>query len=139
MLWAGLVLRRTPRVMLERCGQAVAQVLLSQPGRGVLVQHVLGGSPADTRELVAHCFLLEVDGQPVRELEDVLRALDGNRDAADAGVAGKELPRRWVRLRFMDPHGQEHVRALQSDPLYFPTLELLRSGPGRWRCERRDH
>jgi len=138
LLWAGLVLRRTPRCILERCGVAAAKMLLSLgPGRGVFVQHVLGGSPADTREIGMHCFVLELAGRPVRELEDIVGILqDTAKPPGVPDAAPSQNGRRWVRLRLMDTHGQEHVRALRCDPLYFPTLDLRRVANGRWQCTR---
>lgn len=133
LIWAGLVLRATPRCILERCGESVARC-----ASGVFAQNVLGGSPADARELMAHWFLLELDGYAVQTLSDVLEILRPTHEphaAASVSVSpGASGERRWVRLRLLDLYGQEHARALQCDPLFFPTLELLRGERGRWRC-----
>eukprot|EP00927_Polykrikos_kofoidii_P002054 TRINITY_DN10789_c0_g1_i3.p1 TRINITY_DN10789_c0_g1~~TRINITY_DN10789_c0_g1_i3.p1 ORF type:complete len:1116 (+),score=170.30 TRINITY_DN10789_c0_g1_i3:393-3350(+) len=180
VVWAGLVLRRTPRCVLERCGESVAR-----RATGVYVQTILGGSPADSREFMPYCFLLEMGGHSVHELDDVFNALHklatetrgpvqtlaapvacagvsadsphGEIAIAGSSTAGCDqtevsevvggTKRPWVRVRVLDMSGQEHVAALQSDPLFFPTLELRReectggkeeAGLGtlrrRWKC-----
>lgn len=121
MIWAGVVLRHTPRCILERCGESIAQ-----RASGVFAQAVMGGSPADARDFMAHWFLVEVDGHPIQTLDDVLKALE---------PAAGAVERRWIRVRMLDLNGQEHVKALQCDPLYFPTLVLRRGEHGRWQCE----
>jgi len=123
VVWSGLVLRRTPRSILERSGDTIIKGL-----SGIFAQAVLGGSPADARDLRSFWCLLDIDGQSVQTLEDVLLVLEKIRSAA-----GSES-RPWVRLRFVDLNGQEHVGALQCDPLFFPTLELKRADAGRWQC-----
>ncbi|CAE7500633.1 NMA111 [Symbiodinium pilosum] len=120
VIWAGLVLRRTPRCILERCGTSVAP-----RAGGVFVQSVLAGSPAESRELHPHCFLMEMDGQPIRELSDVL-----HRDQIDRK---QNRHAGWVRLLLLDMNGQEHVKAIQRDTLFFPTFMLHRSAE-RWHC-----
>ncbi|CAJ1449510.1 unnamed protein product, partial [Effrenium voratum] len=62
VIWAGMVLRRTPRCILERCGPSAARA------GGVFVQNLLAGSPAESREMHPHCFLMEMNGVPVRAL-----------------------------------------------------------------------
>eukprot|EP00929_Paragymnodinium_shiwhaense_P111730 TRINITY_DN80019_c0_g1_i1.p1 TRINITY_DN80019_c0_g1~~TRINITY_DN80019_c0_g1_i1.p1 ORF type:complete len:1041 (-),score=242.99 TRINITY_DN80019_c0_g1_i1:86-3208(-) len=126
LIWSGLCLRPTPRCILERCGESVAS-----RATGVFAQNVIGGSPADARDFLVHWFMLELDGRPIKNLEDVLEAIRARE--ARGNDTGE---RSWVHLRFMDFYGQEHVAALQPDPLFFPTLEL-RPGEGgrRWTCQ----
>ncbi|CAE8631252.1 unnamed protein product, partial [Polarella glacialis] len=134
VIWAGLVLRRTPRCILERCGESVAP-----RAGGVFVQTVVGGSPADTREIHPYCFLMEIDGHPIRQLSDVLQHGHISAAAPQAGEGSPSCQSRgaWVRLQLLDMNGQEHVRAIQHDPLFFPTLDLWRNGSGRWQCTQR--
>ncbi|CAJ1407712.1 unnamed protein product [Effrenium voratum] len=121
VIWAGMVLRRTPRCILERCGPSAARA------GGVFVQNLLAGSPAESREMHPHCFLMEMNGVPVRALSDVLQ-----HDQCEKQKAGeKRAP--WVRLLLLDMNGQEQVRAVQPDFLFFPTLVLQRSS-GMWHC-----
>jgi len=110
---------------LERCGPSV----VAKAG-GVFVQHVLGGSPADFQELAPHCFLKEMDGRPMHHLSDVLQHSIDSRDKARSSSTRGD----WVRLLFLDLTGKEHVRAVQPDLLFFPTLDLSRCGTGRWQC-----
>ena len=101
------------RCILERCGESVAP-----RAGGVFVQCVLAGSPAETRSIHQHCFLQEMNGQEVQSLGDVLSF-------------GCETP--YVRLLLLDMNGQEQVRAIKPDPLFFPTLHLQRTS-GLWSC-----
>ncbi|CAE7869054.1 unnamed protein product [Symbiodinium sp. KB8] len=119
VIWAGMVLRKTPRCILERCGASIAP-----RAGGVFVQSILNGSPAESREFAPYCFLMEMDGQPIRQLSDVLLHGQLDRNGPAHG---------WVRLLLLDMNGQEQVRAVQRDPLFFPTMTLHRS-PQCWRC-----
>lgn len=112
--WAGIILRRTPRCALERCGENICR-----EDRAVFAQAILGVSPADGREFMTHWFLLDIDGHPIKALEDVLRVLESMRLEQQASG-----DRRWVRIRLVDLDGREHVKAIQCDPLFWPTLEL---------------
>lgn len=127
VLWAGLVLRRTPRCMLERCPDIAKTV------GGVFLQIVLAGGPGDGRDIPSYCFLMEMDSQPVETLSDLL-SLSARMEAAEAAAGDG---RHWVRLRLMNMHGKEFVKALKTDPLFFPTLHLRRQGLGRWEMNRR--
>eukprot|EP00435_Cladocopium_sp_Y103_P042382 s1077_g11.t1 len=122
VIWSGMVLRRTPRCILERCGESVAP-----RAGGVFVQCVLAGSPAETRSLHPHCFLMEMNGKPVNTLSDVL--LGGQSEKK-----GSEKRAPYARLLLLDMNGQEHVRAIQPDSLFFPTLHLHRNSLGQWSC-----
>ena len=74
--------RTLPRCILERCGASIAP-----RAGGVFVQSILNGSPAESREFAPwdtqeildqsvrekpqdarYCFLMEMDGQPIRQL-----------------------------------------------------------------------
>jgi len=126
LVWAGIVLRATPRCILERCGDSIAE-----RASGVFSQAIMGGSPADARDFGAFWFLTEIEGLPIQKLDDVLAALQSTKDSQSTAS-----DRRWVRVRFLDLNGQEHVKALQCDPLFFPTLVLHRSSEsGLWTCE----
>jgi len=137
VIWAGLVLRRTPRCILERCDQTVAHL-----ADDVFVQNLLSGSPAEARGIAPHCFLLELHGQPISGLDDVMAALRTQQEishsSASSGVNSQQVStdqgRSWARIRVLDLHGQEHICALQGDSLFFPTLDLHRVEGGRWRC-----
>jgi len=137
VIWAGLVLRRTPRCILERCDQTVAHL-----ADDVFVQNLLSGSPAEARGIAPHCFLLELHGQPISGLDDVMAALRRQQEishsSASSGVNSQQVStdqgRSWARIRVLDLHGQEHICALQGDSLFFPTLDLHRVEGGRWRC-----
>jgi len=134
IMWAGFVLRSPPRCVFDRCGSNVVQHFKKHPGSGVFVQRILAGSPAESRELVPQCFLIEIDGVVVHGLEDVLTALKGGAAASQGEPTPVDAERRWVRLRLMDLFGGEHARALQCDTLFFPTLDLQRAASG-WQCQ----
>lgn len=125
LVWAGIVLRATPRCILERCGDSIAE-----RASGVFAQAIMGGSPADARDFMSFWFLSDIEGVPIKRLDDVLAALQATRKSETSASE-----RRWVRVRFLDLNGQEHVKALQCDPLFFPTLVLHRStDTNLWTC-----
>eukprot|EP00434_Breviolum_minutum_P025087 symbB.v1.2.022161.t1/scaffold1954.1/size95041/4 len=121
-----MVLRRTPRCILERCGESVAP-----RAGGVFVQSTLAGSPAETRSIHPHCFLMEMNGKPVHSLSDVLTF-----GQSDKKMSEKRAP--YVRLLLLDMNGQEHVKAIQPDLLFFPTMNLQRSSLGHWSCAQKN-
>eukprot|EP00933_Yihiella_yeosuensis_P014079 TRINITY_DN12758_c0_g3_i1.p1 TRINITY_DN12758_c0_g3~~TRINITY_DN12758_c0_g3_i1.p1 ORF type:complete len:686 (+),score=123.77 TRINITY_DN12758_c0_g3_i1:291-2060(+) len=129
LIWAGLVLRRTPRCILERCGESVAPL-----AGGVFIQTILGGSPADTCHIHPHCFLMEMDGHPIRDLADVVKytPVDGQQSDQKPSRHGP-----WIRIQLLDMNGQEHVKAIQRDTLFHPTLHLRSSPTGRWTCHQK--
>lgn len=124
LLWAGIVLRETPRCILERCGEAVAA-----RASGIFAQAIMGGSPADNRDLISFWFMIELNDQPVKTMQDVLEVLEST-------MGNKMGERYWMRLRALDLNGQEHVRAIQCDPLFFPTLFLHKDNDNQWTCRR---
>ena len=126
VIWSGMVLRRTPRCILERCGESVAP-----RAGGVFVQSTLAGSPAETRSIHPHCFLMEMNGKPVHSLSDVLTF-----GQSDKKMSEKRAP--YVRLLLLDMNGQEHVKAIQPDLLFFPTMNLQRSSLGHWSCAQKN-
>jgi len=117
VIWAGLLMRSTPRCILDRCsGNGNEKVA------PVFIQAVVAGSPADSRGFCAFWFLMDIDGKPISSLDDVMSV-----------VVPMQSERRWVRLRQLDLHGQEHLVALQCDPVFFPILDLSRLD-GCWQC-----
>jgi len=120
LIWAGLVIRRTPRCIVERCGDTIASLANS-----IFIQNVLTGSPADARDLVPQCFVLEINGQPLQEFDDVQGVLASQHEQDTVEPS-------WVCLRVMDLCGQEHIYAIQDDPLFWPTLDLRRGPDGDW-------
>jgi hypothetical protein len=123
--WAGIVLRRAPRCALERGGEAFAHM-----DGSVFAQATLGGSPADGREIMSQWFLLDIDGHPIKSLDDVVQVLESMKKEPQVS---SQRDRRWVRIRFTDLDGREHIKALQSDNLFWPTLELRRGDSVRWK------
>jgi len=127
LIWAGLVIRQTPRCIIERCGDAIAHL-----ASGIFVQNVLTGSPADTRDLIPQCFVLEINGQPLQELDELRDALSRHARSVACQSTQDTEETSWVRLRVMDLCGQEHVYALRDDSLFWPTLDLRRGPDGDW-------
>ncbi|CAE8581024.1 unnamed protein product [Polarella glacialis] len=125
LLFNGLVLRATPRAIAERGGPALPN---SQPGQGLYFWYVFPGSPADTFELAAPGWLVQVDSEPTPSIDRLLELLR----------SGKFHGREWLRCHIMDSEGRPTVRALKPDQLFWPTVELTRRAddavcsPGRW-------
>jgi len=127
LIWAGLIIRQTPRCIVESCGDHIARL-----ASGVFVQNVLTGSPSDARDLVPQCFVLEINGQPVQKLDDMRDALGKHASLVTSQHEQGTVETSWVRLRVMDRCGQEHIYAIQDDPLFWPTLDLRRGTDGDW-------
>ncbi|MBK7947241.1 MAG: trypsin-like peptidase domain-containing protein [Deltaproteobacteria bacterium] len=109
VLWAGALL------------QAPHPVLAAQyriPPGGVYVSRHWFGSPATRYRLEATHRIVEVDGQPVADLDGFLALVADKRDG-DA-----------VRLETLDLDGRPAVLTLKLDLEYWPTYELLRSAQG---------
>jgi S1-C subfamily serine protease len=109
VLWAGALL------------QAPHPVLAAQyriPPGGVYVSRHWFGSPATRYRLEATHRIVEVDGQPVADLDGFLALVADKRD----GEA--------VRLETLDLDGRPAVLTLKLDLEYWPTYELLRTAQG---------
>lgn len=110
VLWGGALL------------QAAHPALSSQygiPSGGVYVSRHWFGSPSTRYGLEATSRIVQVDGQPVADLEGFL-----------AAVAGKD-DREAVRLETLDLDGKPGVITLKLDLEYWPTYELRRRD-GQW-------
>jgi len=79
--------------------------------------------------MIPFSFLMDLGGTPIQDLGDVLRAV-----ATPAAGGRGPMERSWVRLRLLDLYGNEHVRAICIDPLFFPTLDLRQADAGGWEC-----
>eukprot|EP00747_Dinoflagellata_sp_TGD_P214181 gnl/TRDRNA2_/TRDRNA2_87073_c0_seq1.p1 gnl/TRDRNA2_/TRDRNA2_87073_c0~~gnl/TRDRNA2_/TRDRNA2_87073_c0_seq1.p1 ORF type:complete len:171 (+),score=32.02 gnl/TRDRNA2_/TRDRNA2_87073_c0_seq1:400-912(+) len=132
-VWHGLVCVATPRAMLraallpaallaESRGEQRASERPAIPSIGVYAVRVCYGSPAQAGELKAQVWILEVDGCPVRCLDDLPRAAP-----AAAGALGADL-----RVRMVDHCGRESMETLRPDDLFWPASELRRGEDGRW-------
>jgi len=109
VLWAGALL------------QAPHPVLAAQyriPPGGVYVSRHWFGSPATRYRLEATRRIVEVDGQPVADLDAFLARVAGKRD----GEA--------VRLETLDLDGKPAVITLKLDLEYWPTYELRHAEQG---------
>lgn len=109
VLWAGALLQ-TPH-----------PVLWSQhrvPSGGVYVSRHWFGSPSTRYALEATRRIVEVDGQPVSDLDGFLALVAEKRD----GEA--------VRLETVDLDGRPAVITLKLDLEYWPTTELVRTPQG---------
>lgn len=110
----GVVLRSTPRAVAERGGPLLPH---TRPGEGLYFWHVFPGSPADTFGIKAPGWLVQVDDVELLSIDALLTAIR----------AGKFRGREWLRCRTMDSEGRPIVRALQPDPVFWPTVELTRT------------
>ncbi len=110
VLWAGALLQAPHPALSAQYGI---------PRGGVYVSRHWYGSPATRYRLEATSRIVEVDGQPVADLDEFL-----------AAVATK-LDRAAVRLDTVDLDGKPDVITLKVDLEYWPTYELRRH-EGAW-------
>jgi len=131
LLWHGLLLQETPRIVHESSSSAAAP-------SGVYICQTSLGSPADADNVVGD-FLVSVDGEPTPNLDAVLR-LSGDRDSAapaspdSIGSSSSSTDRRRLRLECADFTGRRFVSMLEPDPLFWPTTEISQDQKGRWNC-----
>jgi S1-C subfamily serine protease len=108
--WAGAVLHKPHRAMAAQRG-------ISR--RGVFVSDFSYGSPASRYGLNPGLRIIEVDSQPVNNLDDFLAAVEGREH------------RGAVRLRLKEWDGSTEVVTLKLDTAFWPTMEIVRRD-GRW-------
>ncbi|MGH8175279.1 MAG: trypsin-like peptidase domain-containing protein [Steroidobacter sp.] len=111
LVWAGAVLQRPHRALAAQRG--------IEP-EGVFVAYFSYGSPATRYQLWAGRRIVEVDGQPVPDLDAFIRAVTGKED------------RTSLRLRTVTWNGSVEVITLKLDKRYWPAYELQRTAQG-WR------
>eukprot|EP00928_Gymnodinium_smaydae_P012547 TRINITY_DN14545_c0_g9_i1.p1 TRINITY_DN14545_c0_g9~~TRINITY_DN14545_c0_g9_i1.p1 ORF type:complete len:1031 (-),score=181.43 TRINITY_DN14545_c0_g9_i1:141-3233(-) len=120
LCWNGLMLEETPRSVREY-GAVPA---------GVHISDMLLGSPGEADAIEGE-FLLAVGGTPTPTL-DALLATD--RKQAEASGDAAASARCHVRVETADMSGRRFVKALEPDPLYWPTTELALNSNGKWSC-----
>lgn len=111
LLWAGALLQTPHPSIAEQYGVA--------PG-GVYVSRHWFGSPSTRYRLDATHRIVEVDGQPVADLDAFLAVTQTKKD------------RDPVRVKTMSLDGKPAVLSLKLDLEYWPTQEL-RKIDGQWR------
>jgi S1-C subfamily serine protease len=111
VLWSGALLQAPHMALSAQYGMP--------RGGGVYVSRHWFGSPATRYQLDATSRIVEVDGQPVSNLDEFLTAVASRRD------------RDAVRLKTLDLDGKPKVITLKLDLEYWPTYELRRSN-GIW-------
>lgn len=117
VLWAGALLQPPHPALAAQYGI---------PRGGVYVSRHWYGSPSTRYGLEATSRIVEVDGQPVRDLDELLALVADKPDRAA------------VRLETLDLDGKPDVITLKLDLEYWPTYELRRNA-GVWeRVERGD-
>lgn len=101
--WCGALLQAPYRALLD----------VSYHFGGVYVSYFNYGSPAHQYSLKPRRFITEMNGEPVRDLDDFLR------------VARTIEDRSAVRVRMVDLSGQESAMSLKTDYAYWPTQDLV--------------
>lgn len=110
VLWSGALLQSPHPALSAQFGI---------PPGGVYVSRHWFGSPSIRYRLEATSRIVEVDGQPVSDLDSFLAAV-GSKNDRDA-----------VRLKTLDLDGKPDVITLKLDLEYWPTYELRRTN-GVW-------
>jgi S1-C subfamily serine protease len=111
VLWSGALLQAPHMALSAQYG--------TPRGGGVYVSRHWYGSPATRYQLDATSRIVEIDGQPVSNLDEFLAAVASkrNRDA--------------VRIKTLSLDGKPKVITLKLDLEYWPTYELRRTN-GVW-------
>lgn len=109
VVWAGAVLQKPHRALAAQRG--------IDP-EGVFVAYFSYGSPATRYALWAGRRIVEVDGQPIADLDAFIRAVAGKEDRAS------------LRLKTVSWNGSVEVITLKLDKRYWPTYELRRTAQG---------
>eukprot|EP00930_Biecheleria_cincta_P043105 TRINITY_DN29634_c0_g1_i1.p1 TRINITY_DN29634_c0_g1~~TRINITY_DN29634_c0_g1_i1.p1 ORF type:complete len:1085 (-),score=202.22 TRINITY_DN29634_c0_g1_i1:230-3484(-) len=117
LLWAGAVLRETPRAVCEAFGLPED---LEPPG--VFCTKVLPGSPAEEYGLEGNCFLRSAGGLRLRSLDDLLSSV---KQKEEDGAF-------FIRIETTDLQGWDKVTHVRADVLFWPTLELRCGTCGDW-------
>jgi len=135
LLWHGLLLQETPRVVQETnsCAEAPS---------GVHISHTFLGSPADSSSIMGD-FLVAVNGQPTPTLdavvglfsEQALPTFTDSHTELDRHIrTSSSCERHHLRIQSADIVGRCFVSMLEPDPLFWPTAEISQDQQGSWSC-----
>ena len=113
IFWAGALIQPPPRVL------AVERQL---PLKGVYVSFYKFGSPASRAGLVANLRVIEVDEQPISDINSFREAVKDRQH------------RKTIRLRVLDLNNQDQLLTLKTDKVYWPGYQLKRTG-SHWQRE----
>jgi S1-C subfamily serine protease len=111
VVWSGAVLQKPHRALSAQRGIAP---------EGVFVAYFSYGSPATRYSLWAGRRIVEVDGQPIADLDAFVKAVSGREDRSS------------LRLRTVSWNGSVEVITLKLDKRFWPTYELRRTDQG-WK------
>ena len=109
VVWAGAVLQKPHRALAAQRG--------IEPD-GVFVSYFSFGSPATRYQLWAGRRIVEVDGQPIADLDAFIKVVAGREDRSS------------LRLKTVSWNGSVEVITLKLDQHYWPTYELRRTAQG---------
>ena len=113
VVWSGAVLQQPHRALAAQRGI---------PPEGVFVAYFAYGSPATRYQLWAGRRIVEVDGQPIADLDAFVKAVAGREDRSS------------LRLRTVGWNGSVEVITLKLDKRYWPAYELRRTDQGWQRA-----
>jgi len=111
VVWSGAVLQKPHRALSAQRGIAPD---------GVFVAYFSYGSPATRYQLWAGRRIVEVDGQPISDLDAFVKAVSGREDRSS------------LRVRTVSWNGSVEVITLKLDQRFWPTYELRRTAQG-WK------
>jgi pro-apoptotic serine protease NMA111 len=109
IVWSGAVLQKPHRALSAQRGIAPD---------GVFIAYFSYGSPATRYQLWAGRRIVEVDGQPIADLDAFVKAVSGREDRSS------------LRLRTVSWNGSVEVITLKLDQRFWPTYELRRTDQG---------
>jgi S1-C subfamily serine protease len=119
--WAGALIQVPYAAILEQVKRIPS---------GVYVSCILYGTPANTYDLKPGVWITEVDGHPVDNLDNFMKAVKKSEERAQDGG-------NYIRLTTVSRTEITGVLSIRPDTLYWPTFQLLKDDETvcGWRCE----
>lgn len=128
--WAGAVLQQCTSASLEQTTPEFIRVAekegITNPEVSVYVNSVFAGSPANG-VLVPNQWILEIEGQKVRELDDMLTII--------AALKERDDNEEYIRIKLITRIGTTNIVGLKLNPHFWPSWILERKGEKWERTE----
>jgi hypothetical protein len=122
--WAGAIVHQTHDSVLEQTTPEFVCVSkregITNPGSAAYINFIMPGSPA-TRDLLPFRWILEINGQKVRTLDDMVDIVSNMKRGVE-----------YVRVRVMDGKGIISIVSVRLDYKFWPSWMLERNSGEQW-------